>query len=169
MPAESAASGDAGGDDSGSPKDKRATGVNKAYQGRYGFQRPTGKQPKFEGKCDDLKGHIYDCTDSRQSDMFMKTTREVGKYVVRNYKYGGDLRLTVENLERIEFEEPTDPPNNATRTQEQIWEKDVNKFVKRKGYHEENIKTLLGVGTMHRYDEAKGRGYISIRGPIGRW
>lgn len=29
-----------------------------------------GSQNKFEGRCPDLKGHIYDCTDSRQSDMF---------------------------------------------------------------------------------------------------
>ena len=30
--------------------------------------------PKFEGKCVDLKGHIYDCSDVRQSDQFTKTT-----------------------------------------------------------------------------------------------
>ena len=112
MPAEDGASGNAGGDDSSSPKDKRTQGMNKTYQGRYGFQRPTVKQPKFEGKCDNIKGHIYDCTDSRQSDMFVKTTREVGEFVGRTYKYGGDMRLTVENLERIDFAQPTDPPNN---------------------------------------------------------
>ena len=37
----------------------------------------TPRAPKFEGKCTDLKGHIYDCSDARQSDQFMKTTREI--------------------------------------------------------------------------------------------
>ena len=32
------------------------------------------RAPKFEGKCPDLKGHIYDASDMRQSDQFIKTT-----------------------------------------------------------------------------------------------
>eukprot|EP00978_Attheya_sp_CCMP212_P014069 scaffold35698_cov63-Attheya_sp.AAC.12 len=40
---------------------------------RCGFRRSNTvtamRQPKFEGKCKELKGHIYDCTDLRQSDI----------------------------------------------------------------------------------------------------
>ena len=61
------------------------------------------KQPKFEGKCANLKGHIYNCSDSRQLDQFMKTTKEIAKYVGRTYKYGGDIRMAVETLEPVEF------------------------------------------------------------------
>ena len=35
------------------------------------------KQPKFEGKCEELKGFIYDCSDARQADMFTKTMKEI--------------------------------------------------------------------------------------------
>jgi hypothetical protein len=33
------------------------------------------KQPKFEGKNEDLRGHVYDCSDARQSDIFVKRPR----------------------------------------------------------------------------------------------
>ena len=46
-----------------------------------------------------LKGHIYDCVDSHQSDLFATATKEIAKFVGRNYKYGRDMRLTVENLD----------------------------------------------------------------------
>jgi hypothetical protein len=61
------------------------TNDNKRYQ--CGFRKPATvtrlviKQPKFEGKCEDLKGHIYDCSNARQSDMFVKTTKEIAEYV----------------------------------------------------------------------------------------
>ena len=51
------------------------------------------RQPKFEGKCDELKGHIFDCSDVRQADLFAKSCKEIAKHVGRNYKYGGDARL----------------------------------------------------------------------------
>ena len=78
---------------------------------KYGYHKPMiPRQPKFEGKCDDLKGRIYECSDVRQSDIFMKTTKEIGEFVGRTYKYGGDIRLVVENLELPVMAEPSDRP-----------------------------------------------------------
>ena len=51
------------------------------------------RAPKFEGKCTDLKCHIYDCLDVNQSDQYTKTT----------YKYSGDMRLAVETLKMPAF------------------------------------------------------------------
>jgi hypothetical protein len=48
---------------------------------------------KFEGKCDNLRGCIYDCSDAKQSDIFAKTTKEVAGYVGRTFKYGNDMRI----------------------------------------------------------------------------
>ena len=67
------------------------TNDNKRYRRRgqrkpMTTERPTTKQPKFEGKCEDLKGHIYDCSDSRQSDMSVKTTKEIAEYVGRTFR-----------------------------------------------------------------------------------
>jgi cytochrome c biogenesis protein ResB len=78
--------------------------------------------PKFEGKCTELKGHIYDCSDSRQSDKFTKTTKEIAEYVGRTYKYGGDIRVVVNNLEEISITEPTDPPDGATNADPNLGE-----------------------------------------------
>ena len=54
--------------------------------------------------------------------MFIKTTKEVAEFVGRTYKYGGDIRLAVENLLQVpNIAEPYDPPAGASRTQERIW------------------------------------------------
>jgi len=76
--------------------------------------------------------------------MFVKTTK--AEYVGRTYKYGGDIRLAVENLELPIINEPSDPPAGATRTKECIWEKQVDEYVKRSTYlTNENIKTLYSL------------------------
>ena len=115
------------------------------WQHRQGKQVPTPRQTKFEGKCDDLKGHIYDCSDSRQADQFTKTTREIAEYVGRTYKYGGDARVTVENLEKATIRMPDDLPEGANKTMERIWEKEVDEYVKRKCNLEENVKTIYSL------------------------
>ena len=103
------------------------------------------RAPKFEGKCADLKGHIYDCSDVRQSDQYTKTTKEIAEYVGRTYKYGGDTRLTVETLKKPVIVAPTDPPDDATKTDGKIWEKEIDAYVKKKDHIEENVKTLYSL------------------------
>ena len=48
---------------------KEARTANKRPGQTKGF---APKMIKFEGKCADLKGHIYDCSDVRQSDQFTR-------------------------------------------------------------------------------------------------
>jgi len=31
----------------------------------------------FEGDCNDLKGHIYDCNDSKKADLFIKKNKKL--------------------------------------------------------------------------------------------
>ena len=103
------------------------------------------RAPKFEGKCADLKGHIYDCSDVRQSDQYTKTTKEIAEYVGRTYKYGGDLRLAIETLQMHVFDTPKDPPETATRTETRIWEKTIDEHVKKLTHISENNKTLFSL------------------------
>ncbi len=103
------------------------------------------RQPKFEGKCEELKGHIYDCSDARQADVYVKTTKEIAEYVGHTYKYGSDARLAVENLELPTIPEPNDPATGASATKRRIWEKKVDEYVKRIRYLEENIKTIYSL------------------------
>ena len=84
--------------------------------------------------------------------MFIKTTKEVAEFVGRTYKYGGDIRLAVENLQVPNIAEPYDPPAGASRTQERIWEKQVDEYVMRTNYISENIKTLYSLVWGQRTD-----------------
>ena len=77
--------------------------------------------------------------------MFAKTTKEIASYVGRTYKYGGDIRLVIENLEMAAIDMLKDPPEWATRTENRIWEKEVDEHVKRTAYLKENICTLYSL------------------------
>jgi hypothetical protein len=112
---------------------------------RHAFKKPMVQKPKSEVKCTDLKSFIYDCFDSRQADIFTKTTKEIAEYVGRMYRYGSDVRLAIENLESPTLTLPTDPPDSATKTETIIWEKEVDEYVKKKKYLYENLKTLYSL------------------------
>jgi hypothetical protein len=80
---------------------KKGSGF-RAWNGHRAFKKPIVQQAsKFEGKCIELKGFIYDSLDSRQADIFAKTTREIAEYVGRTYKYGSNTRLSIENMAKI--------------------------------------------------------------------
>jgi hypothetical protein len=119
---------------------EKKPGVAQRYFPRGDSKKPVAetrvavKQPKFEEKNEDLKGHIYDCSDLRQWDVFVMTTREISEYVGSNFKYGSDVRLAIENLAMPEMVEPGDPTAAASMTQLCIWEKKVDEHVKRGSY-----------------------------------
>jgi hypothetical protein len=56
------------------PVKKKQGGANRKYGQSGAAKGSAPRAPKFEGKCPDLKGHIYDASDMRQSDQFIKTT-----------------------------------------------------------------------------------------------
>ena len=116
-----------------------------ASGGNGGSNKVFVRSSKFEGKCDDLKGHIFDCSDSKQADTFVTTKKEISEYVGREYTYGGDARLAVENMAKPAIPEPEDPPEGASRTQERIWEKKVDEYVKRSSYMDENVKKVFSL------------------------
>jgi hypothetical protein len=126
---DTASPNDGGGGVAGANK-TQSSSDNKRYH-RRGFRKPNGmttgrpviKQPKFEGRCEDLKGHIYDCSDARQSS---------------------DTRLAIENLSLPALTLPTDPAGD-NKTLQRIWEKEVDEYVKRKTYLEDNMKTVYSL------------------------
>ena len=100
---------------------------------------------KFEGRCEDLKGHIFDCTDSRDADTFCNTKKEVAIYIGSKYDYGADISLAVEELVLPTIDVPADIASNASATVKRIWEKRIDAFVKRETMLEGNIKTLYSL------------------------
>jgi hypothetical protein len=124
---------------------KNRRGFRNRHHAASGATMIVQRQVKFEGKCEKLKGYIYDCTDVHQSDMFMKTTKEIDEFVGSTYKQGGDICQAVEGLSLPNLQEPPDPPDDATKTQLRMWEKKVDEFVKRQLQLEENIQTLYSL------------------------
>ena len=136
---------DRGGRDEG---EKTGTGYkgSRPWPTRRGaFRKPVVQQAKFEGKCAELKGCIYDCTDSKQADVFTKTTKEIANYVGTTYKYGNDVKLAVSTLRTPSFTEPSDPPEGASKSKLKIWETKISDYCKRESYLEENLKTLYSL------------------------
>ena len=45
------------------------------------------KTTKFEGRCEAIAGHTYDCTNQRvAADTFTRTTKEISEDIGRTYK-----------------------------------------------------------------------------------
>ena len=130
-----------------SPPVKKEGGAKKKEHGQGGANAKgfAPRAPKFEGKCPELKGHIYDASDARQSDQFIKTTREISEYIGRTYKYGGDMRLAVETLTAPTLVPPADYTDDATRTEIRIWEKMVDEHARRISGIDEHIKSLYSL------------------------
>ncbi len=133
----------------GGARDEGATGTgykgSRPWSARRAFKKPIVQQAKFEGKCAELKGCIYDCTDSKQADVFTKTTKEIANYVGTTYKYGNDIKLAVSTLTVPTFPEPVDPPDGATKSKIEIWKTKISDFCKRESHLEENLKTLYSL------------------------
>jgi hypothetical protein len=112
---------------------------------RNGNHYQVNRQTKFTGRCEELNGNIYDCTDSRQANLYSKTTKDIAEYIGRTYRYGMDTRLAIENLQYIACEVPEDPDDNATKTQIRIWEKKIDDYVKKETITKENLKTAYSL------------------------
>jgi hypothetical protein len=82
-----------------------------------------GRILKFEGRCEELKTFVYDSTITRQAEQFTRTTKEIAKFIGLTYKFGIDTWLSIENMTPTYFTMPQDPPDNASKTELRIWEK----------------------------------------------
>ena len=129
----------------GAPRDSKESGDGKRKG--YHFAKGQGRvaTTKFEGKCEDLKGAIYDCSDARQADVFVKTTKEIATYAGRTMKFGGDMRIAIETLEPPVFAIPDDPPAGANMAVIELWKDSVKQLGKRISYLDENTKTLYAL------------------------
>jgi len=103
------------------------------------------QQTKFEGRIDSLKGYIYDCADSRQADLYVKTTREIAGYVATALRNGNYVKTTIETLEVPKMKLPNDLPANASAAQKRHWEKRIDEISKKEMVLEENMKTLFSI------------------------
>jgi hypothetical protein len=104
--------------------------VKKGKGNRRFHQRSAATKMVFEGKCDDLKGHIYDCGNAaRAADMYTKTTREITEYIGRTIKYSAAIVRAMETLTEPTIAYPEELPDSATAYEKRIWDKKVDKAI----------------------------------------
>jgi hypothetical protein len=78
----------------------------------------------------------------RQSHIFVKTTKEIAKYVGRTFKKGSDARLAIKNLSLPVLALPADSADDTNKALNRIWEKEIDEYVKRKTYLAGNMQTV---------------------------
>jgi hypothetical protein len=98
-------------------------------------KKPYAAKTTFKGKCEDLKGHIFDCTGStKAADMYTKTTREIAEYIRRTIKHSVDIVKGIENLTEPVIVEPDEPPESASALEKRKWEKRVDKLIEQEDH-----------------------------------
>ena len=126
------------------------SGSKPQYHGGRGGGKRTyfkPKQPKFEGACEDLKGHVFDCSGYGQADQYVKTQEQIANYAGRTY--GGEIGKAVEYLLAPAVDMPTAPTgygtDNVDPTEKYMWETEVREAIKEKKDLKKQIQKLYAV------------------------
>jgi hypothetical protein len=98
------------------------------------------REQKFAGKCDGLSGFVYNCSDGKQSDRFNIVTKEIAEYVGREYRFGSDIRWTIQNIVLYKKEEPKECAAATSGVKKRMWERQVDEFVNREDKLKENCQ-----------------------------
>jgi hypothetical protein len=115
------------------------------------------REPKFAGNCDGLSGFIYDFSDGKHYARFNIVTKEIAEYVGREYRFGGDIRWTIQNLSLYKEEESKECADATSAVKKRMWERRVDEFIKREDKLDENCQSayLLAIGQCTEYMIAK--------------
>ena len=87
---------------------------NRSRSGQIQIQKSRPVSQKFKGNSSELEGYIFDCSESRQADKYITAIKRIAEYVGAEFKYGGDIRLSIENSKRFKIPMPTAPGDNDT-------------------------------------------------------
>ena len=86
--------------------------ATKPHHKKTNFKRGVAVH-KFEGRCDDLAGIIFDNIDLRQkqAEAYANNIWELSIYCGREYKHGDDISIVIETLDvpNIDQDLPTTP------------------------------------------------------------
>jgi hypothetical protein len=127
------------------PENQPSSNTGRRYQGRRGGLGSTLGQGRFDGRCEALKGHVYDCRGGQQPDQYVKTTKELAVYVGQTFKQGSEIEEAIKTLELQELTQPKDPGEKASAGDKKLWETRLTQFVKREEIRSDNIKTLYSL------------------------
>ena len=100
----------------GDAKVKNKGGFNNRFQHR---------KPKFEGACADLKDCILGTSESKHIEKYINNVKKIAVYVGQKYNDGGDIRHTIEKLERYTIEEPEPLKAIPSEFKWEVWKRQV--------------------------------------------
>jgi hypothetical protein len=110
-------------------------------------QAPRVDKPKFEGLCEGLKGHIYDCNSPKHVEHFKKMTEVITEYINHEYNHGSYLCAAIvkEEDKPMQPKKPADLTSMATKTDKEIWKQEVAIFIKTKAMIESHVCSLFSL------------------------
>jgi hypothetical protein len=71
------------------------------YRGAVTVETTAKTEPAFQGRCDGLRGHVFDCAVGKQADRYTMTMKEIAEYIGSNSTYGADVRWSLEHEEEF--------------------------------------------------------------------
>jgi hypothetical protein len=77
------------------------------YQGSATAATTANAEPGFQGRCDDLRGHVFDCSVGKQVDWYTVTMKEIAEYIGSDFTYEADIRWSLEHEEELWFQNPS--------------------------------------------------------------
>ena len=95
---------------------------------------------KFKGNSTALEGYIFDCSDSKQADNFVTAKKRISEHVGTEYKYGGDIRSSIENSTRFVIPLPLVPADTVNALTRTIAAKTIDIYVKRDVILDNNLQ-----------------------------
>ena len=114
-------------------------------QQRRGHYQHRLQRAKFDGRCDDIKGHIFDIR-AGQADQFVKTKKEIALYVGRTYKNSADIVSALDELIIPTLQEPKAPnASSVTPSQQRIYDKKLDQHALREVNFDNNIQSLYSL------------------------
>ena len=132
------------------PEPGKSSGDNPERK-KGGFQRgkqqPASYRPttKFDGRCLDLKGFIYDHGEHKHADQFITTTKEIQNYVGRTFKNAGVITAAIGNLALPVMIEPEEPDDQDDRVEMKKWKRSYDRYYKGKQDLAEHVMTLYNL------------------------
>jgi hypothetical protein len=99
---------------------------NRYYRGSAIATATTKAEPAFQGRCDDLRGHVFDCAVGKEADRYTVTMKEMAEYIGSNFTYGADIRWSLEHEEELVVPKPIILDATADAIDNRIWEKDID-------------------------------------------
>ena len=132
-----------GGGRGGGKGDGRGGRGDRSNQSRSGQIQNQKRKPvaqKFKENSSDLEGYIFYCSDSRQADKYITAIKIITEYVGAEFKYGGNIRSSIENSKRFKIPMPTAPSDNYKALLTMILNRKIEIYVKRDGILDENLQ-----------------------------